>query len=218
MKELPPPQLKQDAFDEALDYAFGEKDEPSQSKGEFQAVGDIERKVYGLVGPGRTVRKLIDLACLGEFETCKALSNLVNLEYLRVVPGVGNKDDFDTGEPGALQRVGTVVGRVMVTALVVAGLIFIGTRVDFGDLRLGSGGASSYTDPAIQRFISRQQISRIAAALDVYRLEKGQLPDKLDALVEARLLKSDDLKYPWRDSYYYRRAEPNDYVLLPPLR
>ena len=46
-------------------------------------MGDTERKVYKLVAPGRDVRKLIDLSCLGEFETCKALCNLVNLEYLR---------------------------------------------------------------------------------------------------------------------------------------
>jgi len=216
VKELPPAALKQDAFDDALDNAFGEKSEPQGS--EFQAVGEFERKVYGLVGPGRTVRKLVDLACIGEFETCKALSNLVNLEYLRVVPGVGKDDDFDDGEPTPLQRVAGVMGRVMVTALVVAGLIFIGSRVDFGALRVGSGNASSYTDPAIQRFISRQQISRIAAALDVYRLEKGQLPDKLDALVDTKLLKEDDLRYPWHDPYYYRRSEPGAYVLLPPLR
>ena len=214
IKELPPPQLKADAFDEALDNAFGEK---SEQGSEFQAVGDFERKVYNLVGPGRTVRRLIDMACLGEFETCKALCNLVNLEYLRVVPAVGHDDDFTDGEPTGIQRVTSVIGRVLVTMLVVAGLIFIGSRVDFGALRVGSGNASSYTDPAIQRFISRQQISRIAAALDVYRLEKGQLPDQLDALVDTKLLKDDDLKYPWRDTYYYRRAE-GSYVLLPPLR
>ncbi|MFT3842047.1 MAG: DUF4388 domain-containing protein [Myxococcaceae bacterium] len=218
LKELPPAPLKQDAFDEALDNAFGDKPEGASSQGsEFQAVGEFERKVYNLVGTGRTVRRLIDLACLGEFETCKALCNLVNLEYLRVVPTVGHDDDIGDDEGGRFQRVSGILGRVAVTMLVIAGLIFVGSRVDFGALRLGGGNASSYTDPAIQRFISRQQISRIAAALDVYKLEKGQLPDALDALVDTKLLREDDLKYPWRDTYYYRR-EAGSYVLLPPLR
>jgi hypothetical protein len=217
LKELPPAPLKQDAFDEALESAFGDKPD-EQSGSEFQAVGEFERKVYNLVGSGRTVRRLIDVACLGEFETCKALCNLVNLEYLRVVPAAGHDDDITDGESSGMQRVTGIFGRVAVTMLVVAGLIFVGSRVDFGALRVGSGNASSYTDPAIQRFIARQQISRISAALDVYRLEKGQLPDQLEALVETKLLREDDLKYPWRDTYYYRRGEAGSYVLLPPLR
>jgi hypothetical protein len=102
--------------------------------------------------------------------------------------------------------------------LVVAGLAFTATRLDIGALRLGSASASTYTDPAAQRFISRQQITRIESALDLYRLEKGQLPEKLDALVDEGLLMHDDLRYPWRDGYFYRRTESGSYVLLPPLR
>ena len=49
-------------------------------------------------------------------------------------------------------------------------------------------------------------MSRIDAALEVYRLEKGSLPDALGELVDAGLLAPDDLRYPWRDEYYYRRT------------
>ena len=42
-----------------------------------------ERRVYELAVPGRTVERIVDLSRLGEFETCKALQNLVNLGYLR---------------------------------------------------------------------------------------------------------------------------------------
>ena len=217
LKDLPPPSLKPDAFDAALDTAFG-SEKPEAPSSEFQAVGDYERKIYGMVGGGRNVRKLIDMSGLGEFETCKALSNLVNLDYLRAVHTGGKDEEFDDGESSLLEKLSGVVGRVLVTALVLAGLFFIGTRLDLGALRIGSGTATRYTDPAIQRFISRQQISRIAAALDVYRLERGQLPDRLDALVEVGLLKTDDLKYPWRDGYFYRRTEAKAYLLLPPLR
>ena len=82
----------------------------------------------------------------------------------------------------------------------------------------GKGSATTYTDPAAQRFIARQQMSRITAALDVFRLEKGNLPTTLPDLVEAGLLSHDDLSYPWRDEYYYRRTEGGAFVLLPPLR
>ena len=151
------------------------------------------------------------------FETCKALCNLVNLEYLRIVPTVGRDDDEMEGEPTFVERASGVVGRVLVTMLVLAGLIFIGTRLDFGALKVGTSG-TTYTDPATQRFISRQQISRIQAALGVYRLEKGEVPEQLAALVEAGLLEHDDLSYPWADGYYYRRTDKQGYLLLPPLR
>ena len=62
------------------------------TKGEFSR---RERaQVFGS-SPGRAVRKLIDLSCLGEFETCKALFNLVNLGYLRAVapPHAGDGDE-----------------------------------------------------------------------------------------------------------------------------
>ena len=69
-----------------------------------------------------------------------------------------------------------------------------------------------------QRFAARQQMSRIGAALEVYRLEKGALPTTLRELSEVGILSTDDLHYPWRDDYFYRRTDKGAYVLLPPLR
>ena len=218
VKELPPPPLKEDSFDSALDDAFAEE-KKAENKGEFQSVGSHERRVYEVLKPGYTVRKLIDLSCLGEFETCKALCNLVNLEYLSALPGSGKHEGFDIDERvSALSVAAGWAGRVVVSVLVLAGLAWVGTRVDMASLRLGRGSASTYTDPAAQRFISTQQLARIEAALDVYRLEKGTLPSALGELVDLGLLDRDDLHYPWRDTYYYRRGEGSQYVLLPPVR
>ena len=66
--------------------------------------------------------------------------------------------------------------------------------------------------------ISRAQLARIEAALEVYRLEKGEWPEALDSLVAAGLLKGHDLRHPWRETYYYRRTPEGRFVLLPPLR
>jgi hypothetical protein len=218
LKELPPPPLQQDAFDDALDDAFAEEKKVSKG-GEFQSVGEIERRVFALAMKGYPVRKLIDVSMAGEFETCKALCNLVNLEYLRAVPGKDEKGDgFNQVGPASLiERAQGVVGRVLVTVLVLAGLGFLSTQIEFAALRQ-RGSATTYSDPAAQRFIGRQQMSRISAALDLFRAEKGELPTQLPELVAAGLLSDDDLSYPWRDHYYYRRAEGGSYVLLPPLR
>jgi hypothetical protein len=66
--------------------------------------------------------------------------------------------------------------------------------------------------------MGKSQMGRIRAALDVHWLEKGSLPDRLDALVEAGLLSPDELRYPWKEAYYYRKGDARNFVLLPPLR
>jgi hypothetical protein len=101
--------------------------------------------------------------------------------------------------------------------VVVGALLFIATRIDLGAVHVGTSG-TTYTDPAIQRFVGQQQLARIAAALEVFRLETGAWPGTLSELVDEGLLLGDDLRYPWRDDYYYRRTAEGTYVLLPPLR
>jgi hypothetical protein len=177
-------------------------------------VGDAERKVYALAIPGRDLRKLVDLACLGEFETCKALLNLVNNDYLRVVPPAGRALEIGPSR-GFADRVVGVAGRVVITMTVLGVLLLVLSRVDLDQLSVASSPSQSYADPAAQRFIARAQMSRIQAAIQVYELEKGEAPAKL---VDAGLLGREDLRYPWRDAYYYRRVAPREFILLPPLR
>ncbi|MDQ3265474.1 MAG: DUF4388 domain-containing protein [Myxococcota bacterium] len=224
-KDLPPPRAQKDAFDSALDDVFGDaplegpikEKKKDENKGEFRSISDNERVVFNLVRPGLDVRKLADLSCLGEFETCKALCNLVNLEYLRAVYPEGRAASLDGATP-LLERVAGAVGRLVVSMVVLLALGFVISRVDFESVSFSSAPSSGYADPATQHFISRAQVSRIQAALEVYRLEKGETPDKLEALVETGLLSREDLRYPWREPYYYRRVSPAKFVLLAPLR
>jgi len=221
VRELPPERNVPDAFDAALDSAFGDAlgggDEPSSAKGEFKSVGDAERRVYVLATPGRELRKLVDLAGLGEFETCKALLNLVNNSYLRPVPPAGRALEIGPSR-GALDRVAGAAGRVVITMSVLGVLLLLLSRGGLDQLSVASSPSQSYADPAAQRFISRAQMSRIRAAIHVYLLEKDEAPAKLEALVDAGLLGREDLRYPWRDAYYYRRTATREFILLPPLR
>jgi len=220
LRELPAPRPAADAFDEALEGALGEAPGGGDPGGqrEFKSVGMAERQVFAQVAPGRDVRKLVDLSCLGEFETCKALLNLVNLELLRPVQPAGKAPEIGGSSGGALERVAGALGRVAVTLSVLGMLLLVLTRVDLDQLSVASSPVQSYADPAAQRFIARAQMSRIRAAILVYQLEKGEAPAKLEARVEAGLLGREDLRYPWRDAYHYRRTAPREFILLPPLR
>ncbi len=207
-----------DDFDAALDAAF-EGGLPEREKkpkgGEFSSVGENERRVYFLATPGREVRKLIDLSCLGEFETCKSLLNLVNQGYLAPVAPSGRTHAVGGSETRFGRAVGAA-GRVAVTVAVLALLVLIGSRLNLEAVSFGQS-AAQFNDPAAQRMISRAQMARIEAALDVYRLEAGELPDGLSRLVEAGLLTETDVRHPWRAPYHYRRTDTG-FVLLPPLR
>ncbi|MFY0575286.1 DUF4388 domain-containing protein [Cystobacter fuscus] len=220
IKELPPQkaQEKEDDFDASFDDAFSEE-KKDENKGEFKSIGSTERRVYGLIGPGRDVRKLVDLSCLGEFETWKALVNLLNLDYIRALPPSGLSSLSSSARGGdLLVRLGGMVARAAVTLLVIAALGFVASRLRPDTWDLQGASASSYSDPAAQRLVSRAQQVRIEAALEVFRLEKGNLPERLDSLVEVGLLRNEDLRYPWRDDYYYRRTSDRQFILLPPLR
>lgn len=217
LKPLPPPALARDAFDSALDDAFAEEKREGPKGGEFQSVGEAERRCYELATSGRTLQRIIELSSMGEFETAKALCNLMNLDFLHGVPP-SSKGGEDFESDGRASAIFGVLARIAVTMLVVGALLFLGSRADWGALHLGASNATSYTDPAAQRFASRQQVVRIAAALEVFRLETGALPMALSDLVDHGLLHPDDLRYPWRDEYFYRRTNEGRFVLLPPLR
>jgi hypothetical protein len=214
IKPLPPPVNKEEDLDAAFDDAFAEK-KKDENKGEFKSVGDSERAVYEKITPGRDVRKLIDVSLLGEFETCKALLNLINLEYVRPLSADGRA--ATTERNSVLLKLGQGVGNVGASMATLAAIFFIAVQLS-GVLSLASSPASSFADPAGQRFISRAQLKRIEAALEVFRLEKGEVPEKLDALVQVGLLKPEELRYPWREQYYYRRLAAREFVLLPPLQ
>lgn len=197
----------------------GEEDSagPDPFAGELESLGREDRTVFDLVAPQRDVRKIIDLSCLGEFEACKALCKLVNLEYLRAIPASGRGRVHDLGRTVPASLVARA-SRIMVTAGVLAGLAFLAPRLNIQATTLMGASTSQYVDPAAQRLISTSQIRRIQAALELYRLERGPLPDQLNALVEVGLLAEEDLHFPWREGYYYRKLQTGDFILLPPLR
>ncbi|MFN7133213.1 MAG: DUF4388 domain-containing protein [Myxococcales bacterium] len=213
-----------DDFDAAFDDAFGEVKtaEPEEDEGEFKSIGANERAVFKLVEPGRDVQTIIDLSRLGEFETCKALNNLVNLGYLRAIPAANRGEALGAVREQFADRLVAISGRVAMTIVLLAALALVASQLNLQALTHGGLGARHFADPAIQRFFARAQLARLRSAIDVYVIEKGSPPDTLSALVEAGILTEDDLRYPWNEPYYYRKGEPRGggsaYLLLPPLQ
>jgi hypothetical protein len=195
--------------------ALGE--EPPARKGDA-AVGRNERRCWELAEPGRTVERIVDLSRLGEFETCKALLNLVNHGYLRpLAPASRAAAAVGAYAQDWQARIRRGALRVVATLVMAAALATIGYWVDRRGVFDGGAGGTAVRDSTAQRFLARYQLERLRGALEVYRLERGEYPDTLARLVDAGLAASRDLRYPWSEPYYYRRSPEGRFVLLPPL-
>jgi len=213
LKELPVPQRREstDGTEETLlDF-----DGPDRG---MEPIGEAERAVFALIQPDRDVQKLTDLSCLGHFETCKALANLLNCGYLQVLDPGHRLPPGLSAEDGWATRLSPRWIRISLTAVGFAAVALFASQLSLPAIRFRSSAASADADHAIQLFVAHAQLSRIAGALEIYRWEKGRLPERLEALVESHLLQAADLRYPWRENYYYRPVSEQEFILLPPLR
>ena len=163
------------------------------------------------------MEKLIDLSRLGEFETCKALLNLLNEGYVKALSakGAGKKRDV----PGSRVRrfpIGRVLIQVGMMVLIV-GVVLVLYRIFEVDLMsfVHESSTRHLANPAARELLDRNQERRVRSALEVYRLENGRYPDKLSELVDAELLADSDLRYPWRDPRAYKRIGDAVIVLRP---
>ena len=195
--------------------------EPSPSPGlggeeDDELLGPNERRVYLLAVPGQTIERIIDLSRLGEFETCKAVANLVNRGYLALLAPAGRAAAVGVYAQSWRARLKDGAVRALVTVLVAAMLGALLLWLDRRTLAAGGSGVP-VRDDAPRRYLSRQQQDRLRGALEVYRAERGEYPAALSALVDAGLVKADELRGPWREPYYYRRADEGGFVLLPPV-
>lgn len=183
------------------------------------SLGEDEYDVFGLVQPGRSVQQLIDRSGLGEFATCRALVSLLDAGAIaiaaqpdapapKVVPTVGG---LTASQPQPVAGVRAV--HVALVAVVVLVAVAVGSLADRG-LARGSGGFG-YRDQARKNHISRLSALKLRDALEVYRAETGAYPRRLDALVEAGYVSKRDLRFPWRQQYFYDVSQRGARVLRP---
>lgn len=218
MRALPPaPEKKAKASQDEFDFSsFEGGDGPS---GDIDGIGSYERKVYGLIGQGRTVQNIIDLSRLGEFEACRALSTLVGEGYIRIVkPGDPETVDVDRDTVGArIRRLAELGIRVGLSAALVVLAAWLLTRAPTQLGWRAPDAQARFQPQVVAAHVADAQLRVLRRALDVYRITHGSYPEKLEALVEAGLVREQDLTFPYRDRYYYA-VDAGAVSLLPPLR
>ena len=108
-----PPKPNSNAIADAIDDAIS-------SQSGANDLGPTERRVFSLYAPDRDVRTLIDLSCLGEFETCQALSNLVKLGYFRPIAPAGASEIIDAADISPWHALVTKLGGSLARGALVA--------------------------------------------------------------------------------------------------
>jgi hypothetical protein len=201
--------------DGAFETAFGEAGgSPAKGDGSLTAA---ERRVYALAQPGVSAEQIGDRSRLGEFESHKALLGLINAGYLRVHSEVPSSASARArGGMQVRDRAFLWTTRLFVTALVVVVIGLLAYLLDAQ--RVSTGDRTRLSDATAQHLLAPVQRQRLAEALAVYRLERGSYPADLDELSRSGLVHPDDLSFPFKAPFFYRRTPEGSYVLLPPIQ
>ncbi len=153
--------------------------------------GGPERTIYDLIDGKRSFRGVIDESRMGEFEACRILANFKAQGYIQLAAREGpialGRRWQERHPPAALAA--------CVAAVVGCGLLagsLLGPAI--GRLRGGAGLVLSGIDSTAVMMENRR--SRIREALEVFRVERGRYPARLDELVSSGLLRARDVGIP----------------------
>ena len=157
--------------------------------------------IYNLTDGARTVQDIIDRSLLGKFNASEILMNLLEMGLIEVV---------GLQTPSLIKKVRMINFRETFTyayygaflVLIFSFLVFF--KPDFFKLFLDSKIEESGIE-APAHFIHKAQIQRIKDALEIYYLEKGDYPVRLEDLTLAGLLPKNDL--------FFRKGTPYKYEL-----
>jgi hypothetical protein len=164
--------------------------------------------ILNMVDGNRTVEEIIDRSLLGKFNATEILNGLLEMGMIEVV-GIRT--------PTLIKKVSRIniretLGYAYYGGIVVAiVLILVYFKPSFMQ-HLWDSKIESVDVGAPTRLVHKNQLHQIKNALEIYYLEKGQYPARLDELVSSRLLRRDDLFYRRGISYQYE-VKDGKYIL-----
>jgi hypothetical protein len=155
--------------------------------------------IYNIVDGTRTVQEIIDRSLLGKFNASEIL---VELSEMRLIEMVGVRT------PSLIRKVSMVNFREALA------FVYYGAFLVFIFLLLiyfKPNFLHHFWDSRIERvdieipmhLVHKTQLDRIKNALEIYYLEKGQYPPRLEDLISTKLLQKSDLFYRKGVSYQY---------------
>jgi hypothetical protein len=202
----------------AADHEDRELEDGTARRKKIAATGVVkvstdEKMVYELVDGKRTVSEIVEASRLSEFDTNKALYDLLNHELIEEVretfPTVV-VEELPVEEPEPEEQ--SAVPAPLVAALAIIALISLATSWR-NPLNLTSeiGSSKTFINEA-RKAVSFQRIRTIGEAIESYDLVNDDLPDQLSDLA-PNFLGSDVLEDPWGNAYKFLQP-PGKYLVI----
>jgi predicted transcriptional regulator len=176
----------------------GDKTEgsPEPSVATSITLSDEERQVLALVDGKRTVREIADLLNLAEFETFRALSEMLTRSLLERVETSVPAKQVAAGARWVAPLLG-FLARLTLLAAAVAGLASLpGNRHAPWTVV-----ADAPTTERLRLYAAMARLDRIENAVRVFYLDAGTFPSDLETLVDYGYLDGASLNDPWGRPY-----------------
>lgn len=164
--------------------------------------------VYNLVDEQRTVQEIIDRSLLGRFSTSDILADLMEIGLIEVAR---------VKAPSFFRKVSTFRFKEVLTYAYcgISLLVIILLLAYFKPSVLQHLMDSRIERAAVEipvNLTHKAQLQRIKNALEIYHMENGKYPDRMEELVSARLLQENDLYYRKGVAYQYEKKEGRYYL------
>jgi Domain of unknown function (DUF4388)/Type II secretion system (T2SS), protein G len=172
-----------------------------------------EKSIYAMVDGTMTVGEIVEVSRLPEFDTNKALYELLTRDLIEEVRGASAAAVLLQSTPvDELEVAETPVPLPLVLILVVLAIASLVTSVrnPLNQIRPLTGGASSVN--ATRKAISLQRIEAIGQALEKFNDTQGRLPAELAELA-PHYIGASLLRDPWGNPYKYLQPA-NRYLVI----
>jgi hypothetical protein len=171
----------------------GEREEQVEPTPEVQIkLSPEERQVLALVDGERSVREIIDLLALAEFETFRALSEMLTRNLIEKVDTAK-----EAGQAAARRGVLPVLTGVLARTVLALGVLAVVAT-------LASNPATPWrliqaTPPTeqLRLYAAMSRLEQVERAVQVFYLDAGAFPRDLVALVDHGYLDGSALTDPW---------------------
>jgi hypothetical protein len=172
-----------------------------------------EKMIYSMVDGTVTVGEIVEVSRLPEFDTNKALYELLTRDLIEEVRGASAAAVLQQATPVDESEVAeTPVPLPLVLILVVLaiGSLVTSVRNPLNSIRPLTGGISAVN--ATRKAISLQRIEAIGQALEKFNDAQGRLPTDLSELVPHYIGRS-MMRDPWGNPYKYLQPA-NRYLVI----
>ena len=195
-------------LDSDIDFGFQESPGSTRAAQEKMRVSREERGILHMVDGRSTVQDIVDGSPLGEFDVYHTLYALLDRSLIEEAP----LSSVASVAPAAATR-SRFLAVVLVAAVWLLALLGAATLPENSWTPWQLVRAGGETD-RLRTYTSRNRIGRLERGIEIYYLDRGAVPERLEQLAEGGYVDPVNLADPWGRPYAYATSATG-YVIAP---